>query len=475
MDFDKKSFPFGSNSIIIGLVYIISAGPAEVNGMAEEKDFQEKQQEDTPFIREKIVKRPPSGREIARRICVGVLLAAVFGAAAGGAFAFFLNLGGGMEPETSTEIVWTDPVEPETTQAESSAQVSETEVQTSTEEEDLNSQISQIIESRLAQETLGVQDGLQIQSAVQKLVTQVEKSSVDLLVTMQGKDWFDQTYENKRDAVGFIVHKTDQEILLLASRKILENYVSLDAVFSDGTEVEAVLAAQDTLTGMAILSVSLNEVAPEISARLTELPLGSSAVQPGTPVIALGSPLGVSRSVGYTYISYIKKNKRLTDSSWTMIYTGMQTVAGSSGILINLNGELIGWLCDSYKESGMENLTAAVGITDIRYILQALCNQKPIPYLGIVGRDVTEEISEQQGIPVGVYLTTVEENSPAYAGNLQNGDVIVAIGNTPIENMKQLIGELNELSPGDKVVITAVRSGRDENRELQFPVTLMTR
>ena len=144
---------------------------------------------------------------------------------------------------------------------------------------------------------------------------------MDLLVTMQGKDWFDQTYENKRDAVGFIVHKTDQEILLLASRKILENYVSLDAVFSDGTEVEAVLAAQDTLTGMAILSVSLNEVAPEISARLTELPLGSSAVQPGTPVIALGSPLGVSRSVGYTYISYIKKNKRLTDSSWTMIYT----------------------------------------------------------------------------------------------------------------------------------------------------------
>ena len=435
--------------------------------MADEKNFRDKQEE-TPFIREKIVKRPLGKLEIARRIVVGILLAAIFGVVAGGTFALGSRLGKEPEENQETEIVWTE--------AEETKETEERPSDISASEEDLDNRIESIVEEKLEESQSGISGLEQMRESVQSMLKQVEKASVKLLVTQQGKDWFDQTYQNQRETSAFILRKTEQEIYVLTGRGLLENAVSVNAVFDGSTEIEAEIWAQDSLTGMAVLRIPLEGVAANTVSGLAELPLGLSAgVKAGDPVIALGSPLGVGSSVSYTYINYVQKNKPLTDSSWTMLYTDLQSFDGASGILINMQGEMIGWICSAYKESGLEKLTAAVGITDVQYVLEALCNQKKIPYLGIVGRDVTEEIASEQNLPEGVYLTTIEENSPAYMAGLQNGDVIVAVDGKEIKNMKQLTSALNEMSPEDRMEIRAVRSGREESRELTFQAVLMAR
>jgi S1-C subfamily serine protease len=103
-------------------------------------------------------------------------------------------------------------------------------------------------------------------------------------------------------------------------------------------------------------------------------------------------------------------------------------------------------------------------------------------WLGISGTTLSPDAAELMNLPRetrGALVIEVNEEGPAQKGGLRGsermitqqgfdyrlgGDIIVAVNNTPIEGIDELIAYLIEdTRPGDEIAIEVIRGG--ENRE----------
>ena len=93
-------------------------------------------------------------------------------------------------------------------------------------------------------------------------------------------------------------------------------------------------------------------------------------------------------------------------------------------------------------------------------------------YIGIRGQDVTEELSDKTGIPKGVLISSVTDDSPAMMAGMKEYDVIVKLGEQKVETIKQYHEQLGKHSAGEVVTVTAMRKGAEGYAEMTFDVTL---
>lgn len=81
--------------------------------------------------------------------------------------------------------------------------------------------------------------------------------------------------------------------------------------------------------------------------------------------------------------------------------------------------------------------------------------------LGVAGMDVDPDIARLYALPVdaGAVVAEVRPGSPADEAGLQQGDIVVAIDDTPVRTMADLAGHIQQRRPGDRVTLTVVRAG----------------
>ena len=104
-------------------------------------------------------------------------------------------------------------------------------------------------------------------------------------------------------------------------------------------------------------------------------------------------------------------------------------------------------------------------------LIELMSNGKAVPYIGILGIDVTESI-EQQGIPQGVYVKEVEVDSPAMAAGIQSGDIITSIGGAEVKTISAYQSVLIDKEVGSKVKIRGQRQGSGGYVDIDFNVTV---
>ena len=138
---------------------------------------------------------------------------------------------------------------------------------------------------------------------------------------------------------------------------------------------------------------------------------------------------------------------------------------------MNLKGEIIGIIDQSISEEDSMNLVTGFGISDIKEMMQFLLNGQGVPYIGIRGVDVTQEI-EAQGIPKGVYVKEVETDSPAMAAGIQCGDIITNINGTDVATVATYHAALMDLESGKKIKIKGYRQGAGGYVDIDFGVTI---
>ena len=93
-------------------------------------------------------------------------------------------------------------------------------------------------------------------------------------------------------------------------------------------------------------------------------------------------------------------------------------------------------------------------------------------YIGIRGQDVTDELSDKTGIPKGVLISQIADDSPAMMAGMKEYDVIVKLGEHKIETIKQYHEQLQKYNTGDVVTVTAMRRGAEGYSEMTFDVTI---
>lgn len=84
----------------------------------------------------------------------------------------------------------------------------------------------------------------------------------------------------------------------------------------------------------------------------------------------------------------------------------------------------------------------------------------------------TEELSDKTGIPKGVLISRVADDSPAMMAGMKEYDVIVKLGEHKVETIKQYHEQLGKYSTGDVVTVTAMRKGAEGYAEMTFDVTM---
>jgi serine protease Do len=317
--------------------------------------------------------------------------------------------------------------------------------------------------------SLSIADYQQLQDELYSIGEQVNASVVTITSVVSDTDLFHNAYDAEDQGSGVIISENDEEYLILTERKVIKDASRISVTFLDDTVCDAALKKEDRNTGIAVLSVAKNDA----GAAKTVAAIGSSnAVRGGMIVIALGSPLGTNYSILTGNITSTNNEVSVEDHNYTVFTTDIVANQDGSGILINVDGEIVGIVMQEYSTSSAENTLTAISAGELAPVIEKLCAGDDIPYLGIKVSTVTSKIESDYGIPKGVYIREVTMDSPAMNAGLQSGDVITKLGGEEVRTDLAFSNALLSLSAGDEVTVEVKRKGAEDYTTIKYDVTL---
>ncbi len=302
--------------------------------------------------------------------------------------------------------------------------------------------------------------------ALKSVADKAGLSVVTVTAARQGVDFFNSTYQNIADEYGIVISSDSTGYYILTEYSLVKNSENIQVTYYDKTVDTAEFVAGDTTTDMAVIKTG------SLNTAVVPVQFGNSdAVLKGDLLVATGKLYGFNGTIGYGIATGVNNSVNDTDSIYRLINTDISGTATSNGVILNLHGEVVGIITMAYN-SDNTNFITAYAINDVRNLMQNLVNKKSMPYLGIKGQTVTDEIAATNKIPKGIYISAVETNSPAYKSGIQSGDVITRINGTEINNMESFMIQLEKNNPGDNVNVTIKRRGREDYKEIEFNLVL---
>lgn len=302
--------------------------------------------------------------------------------------------------------------------------------------------------------------------ALKSVADKAGLSVVTVTAAKQGVDFFNSTYQNIADEYGIVISSDSTGYYILTEYSLVKNSENIQVTYYDKTVDTAEFVAGDTTTDMAVIKTG------SLNTAVVPVQFGNSdAVLKGDLLVATGKLYGFNGTIGYGIATGVNNSVNDTDSIYRLINTDISGTATSNGVILNLHGEVVGIITMAYN-SDNTNFITAYAINDVRNLMQNLVNKKSMPYLGIKGQTVTDEIAATNKIPKGIYISAVETNSPAYKSGIQSGDVITQINGTEINNMDSFMMQLEKNNPGDNVNVTIKRRGREDYKEIEFNLVL---
>ena len=283
----------------------------------------------------------------------------------------------------------------------------------------------------------------------------------------------DETDATGTDSVtGVIIADNGQEYLIFGSNRVCQEGEAVEVTFADGRSYEASVKQTDGTLGYAVYAVHKSSLAASTAEKIQVATLGrTGTAEQGNTVIAMGDPFGYGDSIGYGVIASSGTEKNRTDGEYHVIGTDISGTSDGTGALFNVNGEVVGMIDAAARDEDMTTVTA-YGISDLKSMIECLSNGETVPYLGITGVSVTEEIASDQGIPRGVYVQKVEADSPAMEAGIQSGDVITEVAKTEVTTLSAYHTVLMKQKTGDSIRVKGMRKGTDGYVDAQYNVTV---
>ena len=240
---------------------------------------------------------------------------------------------------------------------------------------------------------------------------------------------------------------------------------------------------------LAVISVKLSEIPAEVLAKIKVAVVGdSSKIRAGERVIAIGNALGYGQSVTTGIISATKRTVVLesqTTPGATVKNEFIQTDAAinpgnSGGALLNIKGELIGINSVKISANGIEGMGYAIPISDVEEIIGELMiieTRDVVPedqqgFLGITGQDVSNEVSQAYGMPVGVFVSSVSEGMAADKAGIKQGYIITKFDGHTVITIVQLQERLTYSKEGETNKITVQVNSGNGYEEKELNITL---
>ena len=206
----------------------------------------------------------------------------------------------------------------------------------------------------------------------------------------------------------------------------------------------------------------------------------SDQIEVGELAVAIGNPMGqVHGSVTAGIISAVEQELTIDDVTINAIQTDAAINPGNSGgALFDSYGNVIGIVYAKSSSVSIEGIGYAIPVNNIKDLVAQMINDPDSVkdqtkgsqiMLGITIRDITEDMSKQYSMPVGVYITEVSSMSAAERAGLQKGDIITEFAGETVTSADNLNAIKAKQTSGDTVSVKIDRNGKEMTLDLVIP------
>lgn len=436
--------------------------------------------QDADFLKEKIKQRPLNRKKLLRRTLITAMMAVLFGMIACLTFLVLEPvISNWLYPEEEVEVrefpeeVIEEEILPEDMIADETQMQAENPGSEAIMVDD--AYIVEIASKLLAQKKAGAEEYISMNNAMLGIAREAKKAMVTVTgVTSDVDGLFNNAYENKNQTSGTIIWDNNLEYHILVNINTIENAETIMVTFIDGKQYPAEIRRTNSDTGLTILSVPKRILDEETEKHIKVIELGSSSAANvvGSPIIAIGRVVGNTESICYGFVTSSANSLYLADASYKLITSDIYGSSKAEGIFINLKGQVVGIIDNSFNSEDVGNITSAIGISDLRQLIRSMTNNEEKGYLGVYGTDVPPEVHEGQGVPLGAYVREVEMDSPALEAGIQSGDVIVKVEEKEIAGFSDYVDSLFEYQPEQSILLTVMRQASEGYRDIRLEVVL---
>jgi serine protease Do len=266
--------------------------------------------------------------------------------------------------------------------------------------------------------------------------------------------------KSRGEGSGFVVTADGH---VLTNNHVIDGADKIVARFADGRVVSATLIGTDPATDVALLKLAGDRNDwPHVE-------LGSSAgLEVGDWVVAVGNPLGLGTTVTAGIVS--GKGRELGHDAFDdFIQTDAAINSGNSGgPLFDLTGRVVGM--NTAIIQGANTIGFAVPADLITDVLGDLTTEGKVArgYLGVQVQPMDPALAKALGAEKGALVSGVQDGTPASKSGIEQGDVIVELGERPIADGRDLIAAVSGHKPGEKVAVNVVRDGKSRSFQVEL-------
>ena len=276
---------------------------------------------------------------------------------------------------------------------------------------------------------------------------------------------------------GFVIDKAGH---IVTNYHVIAGAQKVQVSFSGQDQIRATVVGKDASTDLAVLKIDAHASA------LTPLPLGdSSTVVVGQPVVAIGNPFGLTRTLTAGVVSAVQRHiSSPNQSQEDAIQTDASINHGNSGgPLIDMHGEVIGVTSQittgGTGDQGNVGIGFAIPSNTVRTIAaQLITSGKALhAYLGVDTFGVTQRLARIFNLPTrqGLLVQQVTPGSAAAKAGIVpgstkvvvqgmtyqlGGDIITKVDGQAITTPEELLEAIAGHQPGDRLKLEIYRHGK---------------
>lgn len=321
-----------------------------------------------------------------------------------------------------------------------------------------------------------------VTTVTSKEVTVTDKGIADAVDKLYDATVIVEVGQNSSQISGWgsgFVYKTDSKYgYILTNHHVIEDARYVKVVSTNEEEVEGTILGSDKYVDVAVVRVPIDSVLKVASiGKSEELRLGDTVFTVGTPV-STNYSFTVTRGIlsGKNRLCEMSSSNnqfyQYSQESWYINLLQIDaTINGgnSGGPLANSNGEVVGItnskLTSYYSSTTIENMAFAIPIEDAINSAEQILEDGEVtrPLLGVTTAEVDEAVSAgliSKDNTKGAVIVKIIDDSVADKAGLEEGDIILKLGEYEVTNTKYLKYYLYRYNVGDTVKITYKRDGK---------------
>jgi S1-C subfamily serine protease len=303
----------------------------------------------------------------------------------------------------------------------------------------------------------------QITGAVEKL----SESVVGIDSTKLARDYRYGLVPIEGQGTGVII---DGNGIIVTNNHVIDDATKVQVNLKDGRSFVGEVIGSDPATDVALIKVDATDLpyavlgdSESLKVGQFVLAIGNALGLPGAPTVSMGVISALGRPLPGT--DFVLEGLVQTDAA---INPG-----NSGGPLADLEGRVVG--LNTAMVAFAQGVGFAIPSDTIKRIVDQISKNGRVvrPWLGISGMDVNRSVAKRYGLSVesGVLLAEVLREGPAHASGLREGDIVMKMGGSKVEHMKDLVSALSRSNIGDELVVVFMRTGMTYETRLRLAET----